>query len=338
MNKIKLLSLGALMVTAMYANAQTTAHTKPTGYVTHTLKAGQFNLIGLTLHNPVVASGDIQGFTGGTQITDNDINFANVLTAGKTYILEITDAADTSLNGTIQEVTVWGANTFDTPQDLQAEGLAVGDKYQLRACKTISSVFGITAEGLLSGTSTTADIIWVPIGGGGFDKYFYHPGGGLLGAEGWKKVGAGSAEQADAPFTYTDAVFVQRRGLTDTAIVTTGVVKTAVTSVAVTDTYNFVSVVYPAGSTLGNSGFSSSLLHGTSTTADIIWVPIGGGGYEKYFYHPGGGLLGVAGWKKVGGGSADTSGDTLSSGMIIQRRSPTPYNAKINVPDTWDVE
>lgn len=331
MNKIKLLSLGALMVTAMYANAQTTAHTKPTGYVTHTLKAGQFNLIGLTLHNPVVASGDIQGFTGGTQITDSDVNFANVLTAGKTYILEITDAADTSLNGTIQEVTVWGANTFDTPQNLEAEGLAVGDKYQLRACKTISDIFGADNSADLQPTdefkADEADLIYVP-NGSGFDKYFYS---NLTGALGWYKSDFSPADDAVLP--YMDAIFVFRRASTDLKLVLTGSVKTISTTLALGGgTFNYITTVFPAGATLGNSGLDFNLTptdEFKADEADLVYMPNGSGGYDKYFYSN---LTGAIGWYKSDFSAANNT--AMKPGVIVLRRGAA-VNVTLTPPSSY---
>lgn len=334
MNKIKLLSLGALMVTAMYANAQTTAHTKPTGYVTHTLKAGQFNLIGLTLHNPVVASGDIQGFTGGTQITDNDINFANVLTAGKTYILEITDAADTSLNGTIQEVTVWDTNTFDTPQDLETEGLAVGDKYQLRACKTISDIFGAdNSAGLTGGASASlADNIYIPTVAG-FDIYYYSTGG-FFGV-GWRKVGSGATDFATLAFVSSDGFYIYRQPSSDLDFVLTGAVKTINTSVAVTGKYTFVSAVYPVGATLDSSGMQNSLTGGASASiADNVYIQNATSAFDIYYYSTGG-FFGV-GWRKVGAASVDQGDVPLPSAFIIARTGTTDFNVDLSEPAGYE--
>ena len=112
MKNTTITTLAACLLGVAGATAQNppSAFTTPAGFVTHTLRAGQFNLLGLTLHEPVVASGDLTGVTS-TQLTDTDVDFGAVLTTGTTYILEITDAEDASLNGTIQEVTVWSGDT-----------------------------------------------------------------------------------------------------------------------------------------------------------------------------------------------------------------------------------
>jgi hypothetical protein len=330
MNKIKLLSLGALMVTAMYANAQTTAHTKPTGYVTHTLKAGQFNLIGLTLHNPVVASGDIQGFTGGTQITDSDVNFANVLTAGKTYILEITDAADTSLNGTIQEVTVWGANTFDTPQNLETEGLAVGDKYQLREAATLQQVMGNPATIGSSFTETAADVVWIPDSAAGYTRYFYQPAP----LSRWFNATTNTAVAGDIPLIYTDGFFVQIKSTNDVNLILTGSVKTGEIGIAVSNGFNLVSGVYPVGATLANSGLKDTLTSSfTETGADVVWMQDGSGNYTRYFYQP----APLNRWFNATDNVTvvDSTAVNLPSGFFIQRKS-TAKNVAITPPAGYD--
>ncbi|MEJ6701512.1 MAG: hypothetical protein QNL01_11165, partial [Akkermansiaceae bacterium] len=145
-------TLAALLLGTAGAFAQSTAYTMPSGFVTHTLKAGQFNLIGLTLHSPITVSGAFETVSG-TTLTDTSVDFTTALTAGKTYILEITEnTVDPSLVGTIQEITSWTATMLTTPQDLDADGLAGetavgandGAKYQLRAATTISDVFGAT--------------------------------------------------------------------------------------------------------------------------------------------------------------------------------------------------
>lgn len=91
--------------------------TLPSGFVTYNLKAGQFNILGMTMHGNVKVTGTLDVVTG-TTLTDNDEKFENSLITGKTYILEIVDASDDSLNGTIQEITVWNGNTITTSLNL----------------------------------------------------------------------------------------------------------------------------------------------------------------------------------------------------------------------------
>ena len=331
MKHITMITLaGALLSTAV--SAQTTAYSKPSGYVTHTLKAGQFNLIGLTLHEPVTVSGIFETVNG-TSLTDDDVDFDSTLTAGKTYILEITEnTADPTMVGVIQEVTSWTGNTLTTPADLDTDGLATGAKYQLRAAKTIADVFGANNEaGLLAATNiTSADVVWLP-NGSGFDKFYYSPGGGFGGGTaGWKD--SSGQESANRPIVYTDAIFIQSRGTEDNELVITGAVKVEGTSLALAgDAFNFLSSTFPAGSTLDNSGLEDGLTQATNiTSADVVWMPDGSGGYNKYYYSPGGGFGGgTAGWKDSSG--QDAGSTPLTSAIIIQRKG-SDTNADLTPP------
>ena len=65
---MRLLRLHLVILCSMFfvasASAQSVAYSKPAGFVTHTLKAEQLNLIGLTLHEPVVYSGSFDAVEG----------------------------------------------------------------------------------------------------------------------------------------------------------------------------------------------------------------------------------------------------------------------------------
>ncbi|MEJ6778875.1 MAG: hypothetical protein QNK86_05310, partial [Akkermansiaceae bacterium] len=281
-------TLAALLLGTAGAFAQSTAYTMPSGFVTHTLKAGQFNLIGLTLHSPITVSGAFETVSG-TTLTDTSVDFTTALTAGKTYILEITEnTVDPSLVGTIQEITSWTATMLTTPQDLDADGLAGetavgandGAKYQLRAATTISDVFGATnTAGLEGGTaSALADNIYLPNSSGGFDIYYYSTGG-FVGI-GWRKVGSGSTDFSAQPLVFVDGLYVFRRGAVDLSLVNTGSVKVSDTTVAVTGQFTFVGGIFPVGSTLDSSKIKDSVTGGTaSSAADNIMVQNSTGGF-----------------------------------------------------------
>jgi len=306
--------------------AQDTATSPIVGYVTETLTAGQFNLIGLTLHEPAIMTGTLD-VVGASAVTDTGAGFGSLLTAGRTYILEITDATSPH-NGTIQEITAWSGDSLTTVQNFNTLGITVGTSYKLRAAKTIGDIFGATnSAGLLAGTANNADLILVPDGAGGFYRYFYSSGG--FTGIGWRLVGGGAVSRENDPLVYTDAFFIQRRGLTNLNLVLTGEVKSARTSFAVSGSFEYVSSVYPAGVTLGNSGLEDSLLKGTANTADLILMPKPDGSYDRYFYSNGG-FTGT-GWRLVGGGGVSQSAVALKSGLIINRRQAA-FNATITPP------
>ncbi|HAB36796.1 MAG TPA: hypothetical protein DCE52_02120, partial [Rhodobacteraceae bacterium] len=196
------------------ASAQSVAYSKPAGFVTHTLKAQQLNLIGLTLHEPVVYSGSFDAVEG-LALRDSNADYDATLISDSSYVLEIVDnPTDPSLNGVIQVITDWTAQEITTTADLAGDGLAAGAEYNLRAPKTISDVFGSSnSAGLTAGANmASADVIWLH-NGLGFDKFYYSEGGGFGGGEaGWKDHSG--ADAGDYPIIYTDAVIIQNKALT----------------------------------------------------------------------------------------------------------------------------
>lgn len=285
------------------------AFTKPSGFVTHTLKAGQFNLIGLTLHESVAVSGTLTGVST-TTLTDTNVDFDATLANTSTYILEITSGA---LSGTLQEVSQWGTpdvNSLTTPNDLTAgvDTVVVGDAYQVRQAATLEDVFGTTDSVLQKGViSTLADIVWIPDGLGGYGRYF------LSTTNLWKNA-SNNALAPNVPLVYVDAIFIQRKGA-DVDLVITGVVKSNSSAVVLTTGFNPVSVVAPVGSTLQNSGLSDSLTAGAiATLADIVWVADGSGGYDRYYYHS------TNVWRNATTNANVAVDVVLPSGIFVQRK------------------
>ncbi len=317
-------TLAALLLATSGAIAQTTAYTKPSGFVTHTLKAGQFNLIGLTLHKPVTASGAFTAVSG-TTLTDTSKNFTTLLTAGKTYILEIVEnngSTTDDMVGTIQEITAWTATELTTTDDLDADGLLVGAKYQLREAATLETVLGTTDSVLKKGVvPTLADIVWVPNSSGSYDSYYLHT------TNVWKRV-TGNTPAPNVPLVYSDGFWIQRRGA-EISLVLTGSVKTKETSMALQTGFNPISIVSPVGVTLQNSGLADSLQKGVvATLADIVWVPKTGGGYDRYYYH----ITNV--WKNADTNATIGSDIDLPSGVFVMRRN-APTNITLTPPSGY---
>ena len=333
---MRLLRLHLVLLCSMLfvssASAQSVAYSKPAGFVTHTLKAQQLNLIGLTLHEPVVYSGSFDEVEG-LILRDINADYDAALTSGNSYVLEIVDnPTDPSLNGVIQVITDWTAQEITTTEDLTADGpvagLAAGAKYNLRAPKTISDVFGSSnSAGLTAGANmASADVIWLH-NGVGFDKFYYSEGGGFGGGEaGWKDDSG--ADAGDFPIIYTDAVIIQNKALTDKKLVVSGVVKTkAVTLALMEGKFNFISSTYPVGSTLGNSGLETDLVGGVDKdSSDVVWMPNDEGGYDQYYYS-------TEGWKDA---QEQPASDTLlTSGIIIERIGDNA-NAKLTPPEAYN--
>lgn len=307
------------------------AVTDPVGYTTETLLAGQFNLVGLSVHESVLASGTLTGVAA-TSVTDTNADFTTSLVGANVFILEITSGASA---GVIQEITAFTATELTTVVDLGAVGVQAGDTYEVRPAATIGTVFGADNEaGLLAGTATTADVVWVPDGSGGFSQYYRQAAQPpFVPTEQWAQVGQ-SGSAADAPIIYADAIFVQRRGATDLEVVIAGEVKLISTVVPLSGggSFNYVGTGFPVGSTLDNSGLEAYVTAGSATTADVVWVPNGSGGYNQFYYQAANPpFVPEAQWAQIGQ-SGDAGAAELKAGIIIQRRAAGDTNAVIEVP------
>jgi hypothetical protein len=304
--------------------AQSVAYSKPAGFVTHILKPDQLNLIGLTLHEPVIYAGSFDSVEG-TILGDSNASFDTTLVSGRSYVLEIVNnPTDESLNGAIQVITDWESTELTTHANLAVENLDVGASYKLRAPKTISDVFGPTnSAGLTAGANmASADVVWLH-NGVGFDKFYYSEGGGFgSGDAGWKNDKG--EDSGGFPIIYTDAVIIQSKATLEKRLVISGVIKTKAVSLALIEgKFNFISSTYPVGSTLGNSGLEAHLGEGSS---DVIWIPNEDGGYDKYSYN---------GESWVDGADGDASNIALTSGIIIERVGMNA-NAKLTPPETYN--
>lgn len=312
--------LGALFA----VGALNAATTTPVGYVTQVLPPSQFTLAGLTLHSPAIATGVLESATANS-VTDEDFDFAAVLTAESTYILELE-------NGTIQEVGTWSGNSLTTPEDISGQVTGGATKYVLRKAPTVSEVFGATnSVGLTStpdGDPSVADKILIPNSAGGFDTVFYFNDGD--GTEGWLDGDGNLA--ADKPLVYADGFYVQRVAGAPLNLVITGEVKTKPTSGALVTGFNYLNSVAPVGLTLAESGLKNFISHsadGDSSTVDNVLIPTPSGGYTTAFYFNDGD---VEGWLDGEGNLADEY--ALEDGfLILNRGGVKPYT--VATPESY---
>jgi hypothetical protein len=282
---------------------QTEAKTKPVGYESVTLNANQFNVVGLRLQGATVASGALETI-GTSSVTDNEGSFATILTSGKTYVLEITSG---TLSGLTVEATWTSGNVLNTPDNLSSAGVTAGVSYNLRPALTLEEIFGtISSSVLAKGLNVNvADVVWVPNGAGGYNRYFLHS------SLGWRT--AANVAAANTPIVYTDGVFIEKKSASATLTIS-GEVKVAGSTVPVINGFNIISTIYPAGSTLQNIGLDDDVQKGLNVNvADVIWVPNGSGGYDRYFLHS------SLGWRTALNAAAP-SDLTLPSGLLIERK------------------
>jgi hypothetical protein len=298
-----------------------TATTTPVGYVTHTLAPNMFNLVGVTLHSPTVASGVIDAESA-TSVTDNEVNFGTTLEAGSTYILELGD-------GTIQEITSWSGSALTTPNDITGLVTPGTTTYKVRRAQTVSDIFGENNTFGLTpsadGESGSADKILILNASNSFDTVFYFNDG--AGIEGW--LDSEGELAGDKVIAYPDGFFVQRVAGAPISLVVSGEVKTAPTGGVLVNGFNYLSAVAPVGLTLDSSSLKNYITastDGDSTSADNVLIQNPGGTYTTAFYFNDG--AGVEGWLDSEG---ELAGDLpLDSGfLILNRGGVKPYNVAI---------
>jgi hypothetical protein len=292
------------------------------GYETLTINAGKFNVLGLRLHEPQVVSGTFDANTGDS-LTDNDVNFTDVLTAGKRYLVEIADS------GTVIEVDAWSGSDLTGLAGVEA---ADASDYTIRAAKTIGDVFGADNSAGLSSSPNAdpseASVIYVP-NGSGFTQVFHSTLGGF---SGWLDAGT-FADATDMPLNYVDGLIVNEKGANDISLVVTGMVKTTSTNLPVSDAFTYLGTAYPVGATLGNSGLADSVsgsANADPSEADTVYLPkADASGYDQYFFST---LAGFDGWlnSSTFAGAADVE---LTSGIIIsQNGTGAAFNATVTPP------
>lgn len=297
------------------------------GYETLTIKAGQFNVLGLRLHEPQVVSGTFDAQDGST-LTDNDNNFSDLLTAGTRYLVEITGA--TSSEGTVIEVDSWTQNS------LNVTGTTADDAtdYTIRAAKTIDDVFGAdNAAGLKASTDGSfgdSSILFVP-NGAAFDRYAYVDIPGAF--QGWLDVAQGTPA-GNVPLNYIDGLIVQEKGDQDRELVVTGMVKTSSTKLEVGQLFTYLGTAYPAGSTLGNSGLGASVsssADGSLNGADVVYIPTADAtGFDRYIHVDIPGTF--TGWLEIATGNPADDVELSSAIIVDQAGSSGPYNATVTPP------
>jgi hypothetical protein len=313
------------------ANAQT-AYTTPVGYTTQTLPANKTTPVGFNVLSPTLVSGVLTGVTNAnTTLTDTAVDFSSALTAGKTYTIDIKDGPGT-IDGAVQDFITWSGSSITVPA---MAGVAVGDKYVIRAVPTLQETFPV---GFLTGATSAAnaDKVWVPNGSGGYNKYYYRI---TIAPTGWRKTTTGSndtgAAPANIPLVYVDGILIEKKG-TAKSLVLTGEVKTTGSNNVLATGLNPMSIVAPAGLTLQTSGLQGDIASATSATnADKVWVPNGTGGYTKYYHRI---TIAPTGWRTTTTGSNDTGAAPLNlplEGAVIIERKGVAKVISMDVPSSY---
>lgn len=321
-------TIAAALSVSSIANAQ--AFSKPSGYVTQELGVG-FNLVGLTLQNSAVFTGQISSING-AQVTFS-VDVSALLPVNKTYILDVS-AGSGSSDDLVQEFVIVSGSTITLPAVIP--GLSGGDTVSISVAPTLEDLFGTSLQS--QATAGGSDIVWLPSVVGQYDRYYFKKP--LFGAAVWTKLGSNNTEIAapNTPAVFVDGMFVQIKSIPKT-LTLTGVVKTTPTKLTVGTGFNPIGVIFPVGATLENSNLQSFLQsQATAGGSDIIWVAESAGVFSRYFYKTP--LFGAKQWVKIDGNTETAFGTgatvNLSSGVFLQRKGaaamitlspPTSYSS-----------
>jgi len=320
----KLTSLSSALLLGLSAvNAQVTSEI--VGYETITIKSGQYNLMGVRLLEDIEFSGADLAYTAPVLDGDENIVTSGVfsssvdfssLEADTPYQLEINSGDN---EGVVIAVEVNAAGTGLELHDLYATSdipAFTGAEFKLRKAATLDSVFGADNRYNLTGSANAAiseaDEIIVAIGST-LHRHFYST---FPGFTGWFYDNNGSPVAAgDSPILSTTGILIFKKSANDIDIVIEGNVKQSATLFTYEEAYNYVSAVYPAGTTLANSGLSSGFVTSDNfafSESDQVLMPNGTGGYNRYAYADNSTFTG---WYDES--FNDVSDTELTSGIII---------------------
>ena len=279
------ISLAALFSPS--ASAQTTATTVPVGFITKTLPPAPdaANPTTATISIPLYATADftsaVASVDGANQFTMATANWGAGLFTATPHLVRIKTGLGVgrffliSLHSTNQ-LTVILPPSVSTLVGL----LAVGDSCEILPANTLSSVFGLTAPGFVTGSSANAAdkvYLW---SGTGWDTYFNN-------GTHWRK--SGNFNNQDGIVIYPDeGIFISHIGSAALSLTLLGTVpstpeKTDLDGAGIT----FISNRFPVDSTLVSTGLQSSPGWTTGSSANAadkvyLW---NGSGWDTFFHN-----------------------------------------------------
>ena len=315
------------------ANAQTTATTDPVGFTTATIKGKgalpaayslvQFAMLKASSFQGAATAGGSAAIldVSGTPFTAGAFNKS---ADGPNYFLEISSGTSEGLIADIDSNTESTVTVY--ADDAAAIAAAMPATITIRAHTKVSEVFGTGASLVLQGGSSVSNADLIYFGRGGqLAGYYYKTGVGA----GWKTLAGAAAN--NIPVYPGESVLVKRIGAADVSIVNTGSVQTGRALIPVSQGSVTAATSFPVGTTLSTSNLLASGLTGgsSSATADLLYIPDATGNLVSYYYKTGVG----AGFKFVAGG-ANANDVPISDvgGVLITRRSATPFNWVVNQP------
>ena len=283
--KTPLLKIAALLAAFPNYGASQAFETETIGRELYTIEAG-FNYFGVRFHEPLVASSDFAFFAGDDLILWVGFSVTDTLQAGTSYLFEVETGG---ARGAVIPITSFDATTgIITLNDDIAGVFQYNDEFSIRPASTIASIFGAdNSAGLHPAfTGTDAEQVWLPDGSGGFTKYFYYE---FFGTGEWRNVDTNSAiDPEQVVIYYPDGIIIKGISSSNTFVIK-GFLKKNEVAFALTSGFNYVSSVYPTGSTIAsmfgpNNEAGLDPGFGGSGGSDSIWLPNSNGGFDKYHY------------------------------------------------------
>jgi len=176
----------------------------------------------------------------------------------------------------------------------------------------------------------SSDVVWLPTGTGGFNKYYLRTSTG--GVSAFRSTPA-NVETPGVPVVYVDGIIIEKKDASAASLLVTGEVKANGSNSSLAFGYNLVSIVAPAGLNLYNAGFEDNLDAALSVgSADEVWVQQPDKSFVKYFRRSGAG----AGWRVAGSTVTLTQLEAeaviLPNSVLIYKKNPGIVPLSLNVP------
>jgi len=297
------------------------ATTTPVGAVTVTIAAGTGTAKVRSLVSvPLLASTSINGMSSGAiaAVTSNSITCSGagwstgeLSTSSSPYLVRITSGSALGYTFLISTTTPNTSDTLylDTGEasllDFVSAGVASGDKFEIRPCDTLSSVFGTPQTTGVVGAAAPAQADTLVVNGtnGLPGTYYYNT---TLGR--WTKQAFGNPDASNLPIRPDAGILFARIGNSQLSITVTGEVPTLDRQASIRNSgVTYFSNSWPTDQTLSSLGLESVsgwLAGATPATSDIVVI-----GTSNYYYDG-------TNWRRQAFGNP-ISNPTITSGQSV---------------------
>ena len=308
-----------------FATAQTTVATDPVGFTSSTVPAGRTAALSLPVDNMPSFVGPVSNRTSNTIQTANAGWTAGDFGpfASKPHVIRVLSGAAQGRQFRISGNTADTLTLTTGTTDLTT-AMANGDRYEILPVDTLSTLFGQTATGLVTGTDpATADNVLIR-GSAGWLTY-YNDG------TNWLRQGGGSTPQNTVPILPETGVLLVNRGTSAFSFTLTGGVPT--TKLKTDLPANRLSVLgnrFPVATTLVGLGLHTTPGWKADANPDLADKVLfrGTNGWLTFYYD------GTNWLRQSGGSTAQNPAIGVGTAVVVDRRAGTdvileqqlPYN------------